>query len=346
MHSFKRTLLKALAFILAVLLVTAAIVEPYYQNEIYHYQDAHVRDQYAGSLDVLVCGSSHAYRAVVPQVLDEALGCNSYNLACSLMTMAGRYELLKKELERNPVELVILDISFNCLTRNRDAEGPEGDLYQLGRYTNPLERAAYFFKHIRLDEYGSVFYDSLNRGIQSIRSLRSGKGATGSSPKYETKGFAPAPHSRLEPLPAAQMHSFPLSEKRSEESAKYLEKILRLCQSHNITVIPVVIPISQDRTLYYSNLDSVMADCQSFLEEWGLPLYDFNLYRGKTQLFPDTDAYYDAIHMSESGAYAFTEALTDLILRLENGENVSHLFYSSYAEAEEAALAGLDTPAQ
>ena len=182
MRSFKRTLLKALVFVLSVALISAIIVEPYYQNEIYHYQDASVRDHYAGTLDVLVCGSSHAYRAIVPEVLDRRLDCSSYNLSVSLMTMKGRYELLKKELDRNPVKLVILDASYNSMTR-------KGDIYQLGRYKNPLERLSYFFRTFRLDEYMEVYYDTLSRGYHAWRTLLRGEGAKGSSAKYETKGY-------------------------------------------------------------------------------------------------------------------------------------------------------------
>ena len=71
MAEVRRTGKKILLFVLLVSLVAAGIVEPYFQNEVYHYQDGGVRDSLAGSLDELVCGSSHAYRGIVPEVLDE-----------------------------------------------------------------------------------------------------------------------------------------------------------------------------------------------------------------------------------------------------------------------------------
>ena len=178
MAEVRRTGKKILLFVLLVSLVAAGIVEPYFQNEVYHYQDGGVRDSLAGTLDVLVCGSSHAYRGIVPEVLDETLGCRAYNLSTTRMTLAGQYELLKAELARNPVELVILEVSFDSMTRDRTQEGPEGDIYQLGRYRNPLTRLSYFFRHIRVNEYLSVFYDTLYRGVEAWKALAAGTGET------------------------------------------------------------------------------------------------------------------------------------------------------------------------
>ena len=90
MRSFKKTLAKLLAFIACVLLITELVTEPYFQNEVFQYQDSAVRDTYAGQLDTLICGSSHAYRAIMPAVLDETLGTSSYNLSNSMITMRGR----------------------------------------------------------------------------------------------------------------------------------------------------------------------------------------------------------------------------------------------------------------
>ena len=344
MRSFKRTLLKALVFVLSVALISAIIVEPYYQNEIYHYQDASVRDHYAGTLDVLVCGSSHAYRAIVPEVLDRRLDCSSYNLSVSLMTMKGRYELLKKELDRNPVKLVILDASYNSMTRNRDKEGPEGDIYQLGRYKNPLERLSYFFRTFPLDEYMEVYYDTLHRGYHAWRTLLRGEGAKGSSAKYETKGYL-----SLETTPFSQpapqdYHSESINLQIDPECEAYMSKMIALCQERGIPVIVVVTPITQYSTLRFAGLDEMNQYLESYCSSYGVPYYDLNLFRGKTVLFPDSRAFYDATHMSDAGARPLTDLICDLIEALEKGESTDHLFYGSYAEAEEAALSGQDVP--
>ena len=344
MRSFKRTIWKILAFLLSVAAITVGITEPYFQNEVYHYQDAGARDFYAGTLDVLICGSSHAYRGIVPQVLDEAMGCSSYNLSTSLMTMSGRYEMLKQELERNPVKLVILDVSFNSLTRDRAEEGPEGDIYQLGRYRSLPQRLSYFFRHFRLEEYGRVYYDTLNRGVTTWKLLLRGQGKLGSSEKYQTKGFMPGPSNPCEEAPYHEYHTYLQETEFNGEDVAYMEKMVELCRERDIPVIVVAVPIAQRLTLLFDGLDSIHTQCQALCSQWGVPFYDFNLYRGKTRLFPDDTAYFDVNHMSESGARDFTGELCRLLEALEAGADPSGWFYDSYSEAEVAALRGYDDP--
>ena len=147
----------------------------------------------------------------MPAVLDETLGTSSYNLSNSMITMRGRCGLSAQEIARNPVNFVILDATYNSMTRSRAAEGPEGDIYQLGRYRNFFTRAGYFFKTIRLDEYGRVYYDMLSRGVTSWRKLLDGKGARGTSIKYETRGFAPMEEAVPRPVtPPEEYGSYPL----------------------------------------------------------------------------------------------------------------------------------------
>ena len=128
MRNFKKTARAVLALLLCVLVLYAGYTAPYFYGTAYYYQDASARSALRGSLNLLISGSSHAFRAFIPEQLDRTLGTESYNLACSMQTMEGRYRLLRKELERNPVQTVVIELSYNALTRSRAAEGPEGDL--------------------------------------------------------------------------------------------------------------------------------------------------------------------------------------------------------------------------
>lgn len=342
MHSFKRTLIKALVFVLAVFLLSTLITEPYYQNETHHYQDGAVRDQLAGQLDVLICGSSHAYCGIVPVVVDERLGVNSYNISAPMMTIAGRYEMLEKELDRNPVDLVILDASFSTFNRVRSVEGPEGDIYQLGRYRNPVERMGYFLEHIRLAEYAEVFSDALNRGITAIQSLLDGEGRRGSSMHYETKGWR-AMDSIPQPIanPDAY-HTVVVDPVIDPDCLAYMDAMIDLCQERDIPVIVVVVPISEESTLLYANLDILNNFWKRYSEEQGVPYFDFNLYHGKVELFPDETSFYDRSHLAAEAAGSFTKLMCQVICQWEAGEDVSQYFYPSYAVSEETVLNGQD----
>lgn len=337
MRSFKKTLAKLLAFIACVLLITELVTEPYFQNEVFQYQDSAVRDTYAGQLDALICGSSHAYRAIMPAVLDETLGTSSYNLSNSMITMQGRYELLRQEIARNPVNFVILDATYNSMTRSRAAEGPEGDIYQLGRYRNFFTRAGYFFKTIRLDEYGRVYYDMLSRGVTSWRKLLDGKGARGTSVKYETRGFVPMEEAVPRPVtPPEEYGSYPLQTALDPGCVYYMGKILELCQQQGIQVLVVVTPISQAELLKFDGIDTVYTNLMTYFADRGVTMLDFNLYQGKQTLFPDETAYSDDTHMSPAGAADFSALLAKTIAQWRAGQDVTGDFYPSYAAAQAA----------
>ena len=135
MNDIKKAVLGTLSFIICVCLMSFVIVEPYFTycllgNTVY-YQDAPLRKKMAGSLDVLVVGASQAVRAFDPAVLDEELKVNSYNLAVPSMSMDSRYFILEKEIQRNDVSTVVIEIAYDTLKRDRKEEGPEGILRTL-----------------------------------------------------------------------------------------------------------------------------------------------------------------------------------------------------------------------
>ena len=110
MHSFKKAMKSSMIFLILLTICTETIVYPYFHSETYHYQDGYVREELQGTLDFLICGASQAQRGISPMILDQKLGCNSYNIASPLMTLHSRYYMLEKELERNPVKTVIIEL--------------------------------------------------------------------------------------------------------------------------------------------------------------------------------------------------------------------------------------------
>ena len=59
-------------------------------------------------------------------------------------------------------------------------------------------------------------------------------------------------------------------------------------------------------------------------------MWDFNLYRGRYELFTDRTSYYDDYHLSTDGATVFTRLMADCVKRARAGEDFSEEFYSSY----------------
>ena len=337
MHNFKKTAAATLALLLCVVLIFAGYTAPYFYGTTYPYQDAAVRDGLAGQLDTLICGSSHAYRAFIPEQLDEALGTNTYNIAYSMQTMQGRYFLLEKELSRNPVKTVILEVSYNALTRNRASEGPEGDIYELGRFRNPLERWRFFLSAIAPTEYGKLYYDTMDRSTTAWSALL--RGETGLESTRGYLGLDPVDQSFPVDQRQSVLHSEALCVTQDEQDVYYFEKCLALCQEKGARVLLITTPMPEKTVLAYDALDTVRGWYVDYAQRYGCEFYDFNLLKTKNADYPADTAFFDKTHVSRYGAETFTADLIAVLQGKARGESTAELFYDSYADWEQALLA-------
>ena len=334
MHSFKKALISTLAVLLCFALLVGIAVWPYFTQEGYYYQDAKVRRQMAGSVNFIISGASQGLRAVDPRILDEKLGCSAYNLSSVLDTMEGRYRMLKHELDRNPVDTVVVELSYNALTRGNGKTGYEGNLYHLGRLDDPWEYLSFFFGNVSPGDYVETLYDTVNRGITTWKRMLAG---TLTRPvQYETHGFVPCTEATARPAPETYpeiYHTEKLDLARNEGDLQWLEKTLELCRDREIQVILVVTPLSEDRLWRYEGYDTVLSWYQELSRKWDCPLYDFNLYKDKVAHYSEETGFFDAGHLSLEGAEAFSADLAEVLWRAGQGQNTDDLFYENYEQA-------------
>lgn len=332
MHNFKLLIRSIAVMLVMVFLISTVLTYPYFYGETYHYQDGYVRDSLAGNIDLIICGASQAQRGINPHILDKTLGTTSYNIASPLLTFQAKYTLLKKEIKRNPVKTVILEVCYDSMVRDRDEVGAEGDYYMMGRFTNPIERLGYFFSCARIDEYADFYYDMLDRGIKSWKTFKDHK--KGSSDNYKTRGFAPLPS---EPVPMIEKDKYYKEEiltKISTENEYYLFKIFELCMKNNIEVVMVATPLSDSAILSYDSLDEIQAYYCAVAENFDVPFYNFSLYKQKSQRFSDKTAYIDRNHIGDSAADDFTQLLAQTVKDSISGKDLSELFYPDYKTAQ------------
>lgn len=331
--SKKKALLVTLALVLTAVLLLTAFCEAYLRYPVYYYQDATVRQELAGTLDTLIVGSSHGFRAFIPQVLDEILGTSSYNLSGAMMTMQGRHELLKKELARNPVKTVIFELSFNALSRIREEDGPEGELYLLGRLDSTKERISYFFRAIPPSEYTEVLHDTFTRSKTAWGMLLKGEV---SEPQLKAgRGFLPEPTTDLSQSfndAWESWHDGFVMENVEEENLDYLKKSVQLCQQKGIRVIFAVTPMADQTILGYSNLEVIRQKELELARELGVEFYDFNLLCSRSD-YPADTAFFDETHLSGSGAETFSRYFAEFLQKVDAHEPIDDLFYRTYTEA-------------
>ena len=341
MHSFKRVCKSVLAFALVIFLVSAMLAGFYLHTEYYYYQDFKERGDLTGTLDTLYCGASFALRAFRPDLIDPVLGTSGYNLSGSRLTMLGRYTLLEKEIRRNPVRKVVLEVSCDTLVRDSAQEGPEGELLTFARLT-ARDRPAYFFRAFRPKDWPLLYYDLVSKGINDACSLLCGRIRVGNW--FLTRGYFPF-HEPDVPFYrdyAAMVGTQSLPEEMTAENIELLDRITALCRENDVELVLVNVPQSKAFNCSCSNLDVFDRWYAGYAERNGLEYYNFNLYKGIDTLLPDDGCFYDPHHVNNNGAAAFSEFYAGFMQRADAGENLQNAFYASYAEmlADPAYLGG------
>ncbi len=340
MSNFKKALLSTLAVLACFALLTALVTAPYYLNGVYNYQDAKVRRDLAGEFDVLVSGASQGLRAIDPLALDRALGCTSYDLGTPLQTMYGRYLTLKQEMERNPVSLVIIELSYDAMARDYAYYGFEGSVYQLGRADSAGQWLDYLIHQVPPKDWVRLLHDTLTRGVYTWKQLL--KNGPYVPFQYETHGFQPG--LKGVPMPEtslyeADYHKETLPTNVEEENLYYLDKCLELCRERGVEAVLISTPLSEYMLWNCDGFDEILATHRGVSEKWGVPLYDFNLKKDKLERYPEETAYCDQHHLCEASAQEFPKDLADILLRARAGEDVSGEFYATYDEAIHARKA-------
>lgn len=330
MHNFKKIILHTVLLIFFVIIILICSTLPYFWGESYYYQDYKVRTSLSGKLDTLVIGSSHALRSIKPTVLNEKLNTKAYNLSSPLMSMYGRYVMLEKEINRNPIKTVYFEISYNALTLDRKTLGLEGDLYVLGRFDNAFERINFFKNAFTTDEYKKVLSDVIVRSRNSFFTHNTIK-------QYETFGYLPMPSNNQllsDETKEKIKNTKLLDTKIKEESLNYFDKIIKLCKRNNIRVILVVTPVTEKMILEYNNLDDIFSQYIDLAKEYNCEYYDFNLDKNRVKLYSEETSFYDNTHMSDSGAEVFSNRLTEIIKKVDEKKDITNEFYNSYSEVK------------
>lgn len=332
MHNFKQAFKTTFCFLLTIAVISFGLMELYFKTANYYYQDSEIREELAGTIDYAISGASHGMRAFNSAIIDDKLNVNSYNLCGSRMTMKGRYDILKEELERNPVRTVIVEVSYDAMSRDRKEEGPEGDIYMLGRINGIPERLKFFFSTFYPSEYPRMYYDTLSRGCYGIVCAINGQFKTAQTATVQ--GYYPysEPDLGVPALTESLYDSEELDTSICDYNREYLNKILDLCEEHGVKTILATTPLSEYTIYRCSNLDEFYNYYSELAEERNIAYYDFNLLKNKTDLFKDDVSFYDEAHLNNTGADTFTSILCDTLLKADNGENVKDNFYSSYQE--------------
>ena len=332
MRIFRNIIISAVLIASIILGASVMVIVPVVQHQGQYYMDAPLRTKLSGKLEMLFVGDSDCLSAVVPSVIDETMNTVSYNLAGSMMTTAGMQYLLKKEIGRNPIKTVAIQLSPYTLNRTGTNYG-DGDSVTIRRLDSLRESLFYLTHCVESNDWVNVYARCM---VESTGFLLEGllNGGIRKQVVDEYKGFHPKAGNNLTLDPDKALSSLDSKTgtlKLVEKNAEGLSSLIDLCKSHGIRVILFTLPVPDYVLWQYSDRDVFREWAEEYSSSVECEYYDFNLIKERYQVFSDVDSFADSDHMSEKGANVFSHYLGNFLERLAVGQEKESFFYDSYS---------------
>jgi len=331
MQIFKRFILYILSVALVVALVSAAFIVPWLHTPTDSHDQA-LRAKLAGQIDTLIIGQSYAMNGIMPTILDEKLETTTYNLSGSLMPIHGQAYMIEKELARNPVKNVFIEITPDTFTTDELKTYGNGDSYIVARLDSLSDRLDYLIRCVQPSDWPNIYARFL---LQSMRSAAYRLLGRAEMIDESNMGFAPlkAQDISLDPVSAqAQYVTMGIFHNPLEVNIQKYEALIQLCLKAGCDVTLIYTPVSHAKVWQLYDQDSFLPWAKKLTEKHGVAFFDFNLLKDRYLLFSDETSFADDSHLSPEGAEIFSSVMADILARHQAGEDVSSLFYSDYSE--------------
>lgn len=328
MQTFKKVIISCSVFIAILLIISAVVIEPMIQFGMYYYCDGNYRDHTAGEYELFFMGDSDGLAAFSPSAFQKYTGIKSYNLCGEKNTSTSEYYLLNKELKRNPVRTVFLQVGVDTFQRDYSNEHSEGNAVTLMRTNSFIERIGFLAKYEPIDRWLDIYSGMMTRGILCWE--RQLTHNNDSRFNEQLKGWHKLDSVDLSLNEKEALASYNTEELdcefRSDRVEEFLS-IINMCKEYGAEVIVVMVPMADKYIWKKANCDEIYDRIYSLCVENNTPFVDFNLFKDRYELFSDKYSYKDSIHLSAVGAESFTKRLAEIYSCYEIDDS---FFYDNY----------------
>lgn len=244
-------------------------------------------------VDVLILGSSHAYRGFDPRIFAQ-YGLNVFNLGSSAQTPIQTKVLLRRYLEELNPELVIYEVYPGTFS----SDGVESALDILANDDNDILSIQMSFKINNIKVYNTLIYALFNDIFALERDFIEDK--IKGSDTYIEGGFVE--NALAYNKNATDQKPSDWNLKQDQLSA--FEDILSTLNENGIEVVLIQAPITSNRYNAYLN----NAEIDQYFRGLG-HYFNFN----EMMNLSDHDHFYDSHHLNQNGVELFNqEVLTTL----------------------------------
>jgi len=286
--------------------------------------------------DTVIVGSSETRWGLNASVLNENCDCHAINLSSGPAAIPGRYDLLKGALLRYHPETVVLDVcydSFNALPL--PTWSSNNSIWIIPRMVTAESAWVYATKTAKIPwyDYGMIWgaaadysYDAWNHLLHGNYGIYQDMAYSGYAEKT-TDLFADEEAISLRVRKAIYF------EDRMAYNQAALREILDLLSGTDVRVIMTTVPSSEMFSWYNPGVGRFWEEITQMAEEYDVEYYDFNLYKGRVDLFDDRTSFRDETHLNGESAKAFSALFAREVLdKAREDVTVTEQFYSDYED--------------
>lgn len=291
------------------------------------------RKKLEGTIDTLYCGNSLTYYSFNPEILDEALGTNSFNLATASQPYIGTYYLIRDAVEKNPIDQIYVTIALPPLKERSSTRYYVSGFENMStwkwklRYLMEVQKEDVWITSLlyttQVENYldvESVKANLLNKLIKKEPSSNyAGRGYRQIDTEFEDEGREEKENGRVNLWNGAKGE-----EQIQEEALTYLKKIADFCNDQGIHLTFVTLPYTQTYLDGARDLDDFNEYFQEKSEEWGADYLNFMLYKDREKVFTN-EKFKDDRHMNVKGSEAFCR----LFAEIKRSDHKEDYFYDS-----------------
>lgn len=244
-------------------------------------------------IDILVLGSSHAYRGFDPRIF-EAKGLSIFVLGSSSQTPIQALGLIKEYLPKIKPATVVYEV-YPDIFQN---DGVESSLDILANHTLNWEDVKMSFKTNQLKTYNVLINDLFRESFGLNKDFK--EPLETKEDIYTGKGYVEKV--QIENKEGRNINAGSYSLKPDQLQA--FGQVVEFLATNGVKLILVQAPIT--KRLYNSRLNNDEVD--SILSSYG-EYYNFNKYMN----FNDTIDFYDNHHLTQRGVEKFNEVLINKV---------------------------------
>lgn len=314
-------------------LIALAIKTPYenkVKNEKSNFSKYRLKEFYELSnhenFDIIVLGSSHAYRSFNPEIISKKSGLNNFNLGSSGQTPMVSYFMLQEAFNYHKPKLIIFDIFYRSfyVEDNLKIGGNVFDYMKFSKnkidfflngFTIREKLGLTIFPLIRYKDYLKSSIKAIIFKVKPTKKQSNTIQNVDNRGEYTIRGYVEKIDSvKIERLKKKNyFNDYKFDEKTlNSTQVAYLKKIIAECKKRSIPIILISTPIPHLSYSKIINPDSLHNFFNKLASESNSTFID--LSNPDVLGLQDTIHFFDNNHINFSGSLIFSEHISKVIL--------------------------------